>query len=152
MNAFLPLLIIIISFMLSASKNKNKKAVRKSVKTRTAASPAAGPKERPETSTLADEPIPMTELDVLPFETFDREGSIEMPPVEPQVHEGKPMPCPAEEREKPRPRPSQMAPEDKTVKRRELRLSFAGNSVMQSVVMAEILKRPEFKNGRRIIR
>ena len=160
MNAFLPLLIIIISFMFSASKNKNKK-------TRQAMRRAGNPqqKQRPAAARAqenADIPVAQAddaeEFPQLPFAQSEmdlwdgQDGSIEMPAIEAHTHEGKPMPCPAEEREKPRPRPSQLAPARKAAKARGLQLNFAANSVVQSVVTAEILKRPEFKNGRRVIR
>ena len=79
-------------------------------------------------------------------------GSIELPPVEAHEHEGKPMPCPAEEREKSRPRPSQLAPKETEQKPQGLQLSFSLNSLVQAAVMSEILRRPEFRNGRRVIR
>ena len=174
MSIFLPLLIVIICMTISSSKNKSKKTQNKDpLAMEKEASNPAGKSFRKEAkrgmgNTLEaseaskasneNEPVQITFDDVLSYDEFERDGSITMPPMEPHEHEGKPMPCPAEERRKPRPRPSQMADaeqrkaERKTKGTKGLQLDFGGNSMVQSVVMAEILKRPEYKNGRRVIR
>ena len=82
----------------------------------------------------------------------ERDGSIEMPPVEAHEHEGKPLPCPAEERETPRPRPAQLALLQDHGSAPGLQLTFSRNAVVQAVVMAEVLNRPRFEKGRRAIR
>lgn len=96
--------------------------------------------------------VSASEPQVLSFEEFERDGSIDMPAPEPHEHEGKPLPCPAEERQKPRPRPAQMAPKAAPAPNAGVQLAFSKNSLVQAVVMAEILKRPRFENGRRVIR
>lgn len=75
-------------------------------------------------------------------------GSIKMPKDEPHDHEGKPLPCPAEEREMPRAYAGKNAP----VANGKLQLSFTKDSLVQAAVMSEVLNRPRFVNGRRVIR
>ncbi|MBQ9195805.1 MAG: hypothetical protein IJ157_01080 [Clostridia bacterium] len=160
MDAIFPLLLIIISFAISASKKKQKRIAGKGVPSaaRTVRKKAHKPYAESKTPLTPAQPAPKETAesdifgDVLPFEDFERDGSIEMPAIEPHEHEGKPMPCPAEEREMPRQRPSQQAAMPVMVRKQGLQLNFAPDSVTQAVVMAEILKRPAFKNGRRVIR
>ena len=153
------LLIVLISFAISASSSKKKKAARTGVKAAHPTTKAAHPAVQ-RTPRNAGIPKVSSETadkqqafgDVLPYEEFEHDGSIEMPAMEAHEHEGKPMACPAEERAKPRPRPSKLAPQKPQPKRAGLQLSFNANSVVQAAVMAEVLKRPEFRNGRRVIR
>lgn len=85
-------------------------------------------------------------------QTPERDGSIIMPPIEPHEHEGKPLPCPAQEREKPRPRPCELAREEENARKSKPAPLFTPNAMVQAVVMSEILNRPRFENGRRVIR
>ena len=145
------LLIIIVSFALSASNRRRQAAAQRTparrVSARTAVNKApknAGiPKAAPEPAQAPPAPV---------LETMDRDGSIDMPPMEPHEHEGKPLPCPAEERELPRPRPAAQANVQMPVRPAGLQLNFSRNSVVQGVVMAEVLSRPKFDHGRRVIR
>lgn len=82
----------------------------------------------------------------------ERDGSIHMPPREEHEHEGKPMPCPADEREAPRPRPLELAAQPVTAHSEQLKVSFTQNAVLEGVIMSEVLKRPEFRNGHRVYR
>ena len=75
-----------------------------------------------------------------------------MPPREAHEHEGKPMPCPADEREALRPRPAELANQPETVRPNQLQVVFSKNAVLEGVIMSEVLKRPEFRNGRRVYR
>ena len=82
----------------------------------------------------------------------ERDGSIRMPPREEHEHEGKPMPCPADEREAPRPRPAELAAQPAAAQPKQLQVAFTQNAVLEGVIMSEVLKRPEFRNGRRVYR
>ena len=161
METIFVLLLMIVSFALSASKNSQKKKnAAKTAPRVPQASRQAAVKRAPKNAGIPaaqkqpakknETPAPARKPDEDVWETGG--GSIEMPPAEPHEHEGKPMPCPAEEREQPRPRPARQAPAPAAAKSAGLQLYFSQNSVVQAVVMAEILKRPEFKNGRRTIR
>lgn len=159
MESIVALLIIIISFSLSASKNKKKRdaAAQRSAAVRKArpAAPARAPVKQ-------GAPLPpkqeskKAESDQEGWEAFPqaerKDGSIDMPPIEPHEHEGKPMPCPAEERELPRPRPAQQAQPVSAASGAGWSLDFSRSGVVQGVVMAEVLSRPKFENGRRVIR
>lgn len=145
------LLIIIVSFALSASNRRRQAAAQRTPARRVPVQAAVNkapknagiPKADPESAQVPDEPA---------FETVDRDGSIDMPPMEPHEHEGKPLPCPAEERELSRPRPAAQANVQMPVRPAGLQLNFSRNSVVQGVVMAEVLSRPKFDHGRRVIR
>lgn len=97
--------------------------------------------------------------EVLQAEQIDhaeqREGSIPYTPEPDHVHEGKPdAPCPAQQRMQPR----AAANADAGTARQAdaapaLTLDFADSrSVVQGVIMSEVLRRPQFVNGRRVIR
>ena len=100
-------------------------------------------------------------MEQLKLEDFDSDeadewdGSIEMAPETPHTHEGKEAPCPAEERAKPRPHPAtqhQETPDLACDTVPGLTLNFSDSqSLVQGVIMGEVLRRPEFKNGRRVI-
>jgi len=99
-----------------------------------------------------DEAMPFTESGEGFAHREEKEGSIALPPREAHEHEGKPLPCPADEREAPRPRPAQQAlTASVPAAQPALQLSFSQSSVLNAVIMSEVLKRPEFKNGRRVI-
>lgn len=152
MEGLLPLLIIIVSFALSASNRKKKQAAAQRTPARRVPAQAAVNKA-PKNAGIpkaAPEPAQAPQAPVL--EAMDRDGSIDMPPMEPHEHEGKPLPCPAEERELPRPRPAAQANVQMPVPPAGLQLNFSRNSVVQGVVMAEVLSRPKFDHGRRVIR
>jgi len=91
-----------------------------------------------------------------PVRSRMKTGSITMPKPEPHVHEGKPMPCPAEEREFVRPEtiaPRRVAAAKTTAKSESgLDSLFTQQGVVNGVIMSEILNRPKFENGRRVIR
>lgn len=173
MEVIFPLLIILISFAVSASKNKKnaqtaknagQSAARQAAARQAAARQAAArraPRNAgiPNAGRTAAQRAPETKSAPAPTLAAEEDeawehggGSIELPPVEAHEHEGKPMPCPAEEREKPRPRPSQLAPKETEQKPQGLQLSFSQSSLVQAAVMSEILRRPQFRNGRRVIR
>ena len=82
----------------------------------------------------------------------ERDGSIDMPPREAHEHEGKPMPCPADERETPRPRSADLETQPVAAQPHRLEIAFSQNAVLEGVIMSEILKRPEFRDGRRVYR
>lgn len=81
------------------------------------------------------------------------DGSIEMPPIGPHTHEGKEMPCPAEERELQHQVPPKTASNTRSISAAspKLELSFSRNSVLQAVIMSEILDRPS-NSGRKFRR
>lgn len=145
------LLIIIVSFALSASNRRRQAAAQRTPARRVPAQAAVNkapknagiPKAAPAPEQAPQAPV---------LEAMDRDGSIDMPPMEPHEHEGKPLPCPAEERELPRPRPAAQANVQMPVRPAGLQLNFSRNSVVQGVVMAEVLSRPKFDHGRRVIR
>ena len=151
MEGILALLIILMGLAISASGAKKKKTDAgapgpAASKARSAAQRAPGHAGASRAAQVKD--AGQTQ----PYDGFDRDGSIDMPAREPHEHEGKPMPCPADEREAPRPRPSQLAPSPADTQPGAVQIAFSKNSMVQAVVMAEVLKRPEFKNGRRVIR
>ena len=88
-------------------------------------------------------------------EADEWDGSIEEAPQTPHTHEGKDASCPAEERAKPRPHPAmqhQEMPDLACDTVPGLTLNFSNSqSLVQGVIMSEVLRRPEFKNGRRVI-
>lgn len=159
MDAFFALLMIVIGIVSVVSKSKQQKNaskarqdLRKAQAARANGRPAAV-KPAQKTPAAAASPAQKAE----PMDSDDawaelRDGSIEMPAIEPHEHEGKIQECPAVERQQPRPRPAKMAPAEKQEPAPGLQLEFAKGSLVQAVVMAEILKRPEFRNGRRVIR
>ena len=159
-GGFVVILIIVVSLISKSSKQNKRKQAHDAVQARLKAKqpPRMPPQQTAQTPQPAAEPAPIepsvAELtpQVVAFEDFDKDGSIEMPVHEPHEHEGKPMPCPAEEREKPRVRPSQQAPQQQAAAQPALQLNFSQDSLVQATIMAEILKRPEFRNGRRVIR
>lgn len=150
MEALLPLLIFLIVFALNAS---NKKKSRQEAKQRYAAKMAKAQKPAAPKAVREKPPVAAVPQEQLTdFGQRDRDGSIDMPPMEPHEHEGKPMPCPAEERELPRPRPAAQAAVQPPARPAALQLNFSRNSVVQGVVMAEVLRRPQYEHGRRVIR
>jgi len=156
MDAALVILIIIIGVWSKFQKQKKKAAAaapRQSGRQRVNARksvPQAAPPQPMKAPLNAGIPLAVPESDDVPEE--ERDGSIDMPPMEPHEHEGKPMPCPAEERERPRPRPSQVAAQAAHATQAGLQLSFNQKNMVQAVVMAEVLQRPRFDRGRRVIR
>lgn len=152
MEGLLPLLIIIISFALSASNRRKRQAASQRAPAKTVSAKAAVNKAPKKAGIPKTMPEPLKAQKEEPDEDSERDGSIDMPPMEPHEHEGKPMPCPAEERELPRPRPAAQTAVTAPVRPAALQLNFNRNSVVQGVVMAEVLTRPKFQNGRRVIR
>ena len=168
MDLVVTILIIVLAIWSRSAKNKKKSEGAKQLLSQNAArrqtgakpAPAKPAAAKPESHSWTAEPTPARKAEPeieqpLSFESFEqaeRDGSIEMPAHEPHEHEGKPLPCPAEEREQPRPRPAQLAPKGQAAPRTALQLSFRQNNVLQAVVMSEILNRPRFENGRRVIR
>lgn len=74
-------------------------------------------------------------------------GSITAPEHVPHEHEGKPLPChPADSDRIPLSSEPVVAPAPKASP------LFTGDDLVRSVVMSEILTRPRFENGRRVIR
>ena len=158
MESLLPLLLIIISFAITANRKSKEAAAKRAAGSQTqkkqapakaAAAKAAKPGAARTAAPKEGSPASRQEA---PAGWEEKGGSIVMPPMEAHEHEGKPMPCPAEEREAPRPRPSQQTPGKSAPAVPGLQPSFSRNSVLQAVVMSEILKRPEFRDGRRVIR
>ncbi|MBQ7519382.1 MAG: hypothetical protein IJU12_03615 [Clostridia bacterium] len=152
MEGLLPLLIIIISFALSASNRRKRQAASQRAPAKAIPAKAAVNKAPKNAGIPKTMPEPLKAREEEPDEDSDRDGSIDMPPMEPHEHEGKPMPCPAEERELPRPRPAAQTAVTAPARPAALQLNFRRNSVVQGVVMAEVLTRPKFQNGRRVIR
>lgn len=156
MDVFMALLVIAASIAVSMSNSKKKKTAGKQVTAKLAQRSRPAVQKAPRNAGIpqaaASKPAQRDSWAKEEDRWEQGGGSIEMPPMEAHEHEGKPLPCPAEERERPRPRPSQMAPTEDRQPQGGLQLDFSKNQVVQAVVMAEILKRPEFKNGRRVIR
>ena len=74
-------------------------------------------------------------------------GSIQTPEHVPHEHEGKPLPChPGDSDRVP------LSPEPAAAPAAKASPLFTGNDLVRSVVMSEILTRPRFENGRRVIR
>lgn len=157
MEILLVVLLIVIS-VASKSRKNSQAAVR--ARQRTAAArpaPASGPQPAAASSPRQAQP----KVEQLKLEDFDADeadewdGSIEMAPETPHTHEGKEAPCPAEERAKPRPHPAtqhQETPDLACDTVPGLALNFSDSqSLVQGVIMGEVLRRPEFKNGRRVI-
>lgn len=123
----------------------------KAAQTRQPLRPAPPPAAQPRTdlSQRASMQPRIAQTVTSPAGTPDRAGSIAMPRREAHVHEGKPMPCPADERDRPRPRPSDMSPsQGHAVVIPGLALAFNKNTLLQGVIMSEILSRPRL--GRRM--
>ena len=99
MEGLLPLLIIIISFALSASNRRKRQAASQRAPAKAVPVKAAVNKAPKKAGIPKTMPEPLKAQKEEPDEDSDRDGSIDMPPMEPHEHEGKPMPCPAEERE-----------------------------------------------------
>ena len=158
MDAFFALLMIVIGIVSVVSKSKQQKNaskvrqdLRKAQAARANGRPAAA--KTAQKTPAAASPAKRAEPQVSDDAWAEiRDGSIEMPAIEPHEHEGKIQECPAVERQQPRPRPAKMAPAEKKEPAPGLQLEFAKGGLVQAVVMAEILKRPEFRNGRRVIR
>ncbi len=152
------LLIILCIAIAIIGKKKNGKS-KSGTQTHAAIHPAQKPMEklRPKVETISEDSAAQVKLD-----TFDHDekeeswrGSIEMTPEEPHLHEGKdPTSCPATEREQDctdirQHESSNPAPN----KVPGLVLNFSDRqSILHGVVMSEVLRRPEFINGHRIIR
>lgn len=74
-------------------------------------------------------------------------GSIQAPEHVPHEHEGKPLPChPGDSDRIP------LSPEPAAAPAAKASPLFTGDDLVRSVVMSEILTRPRFENGRRVIR
>jgi hypothetical protein len=154
------LLIILFVAIAIASNAKKKKSKSKSgVQPHASARPASRPIEK---SKIVPETASEDNAVQVKFDTFDHgekeeswRGSIEMMPEEPHVHEGKdPESCPAAEREKDRADAKHVEPTIPASNAAPgLTLNFSdGQSILQGVVMSEVLRRPEFVNGHRVIR
>ena len=152
MEGLLPLLIIIISFALSASNRRKRQAASQRAPAKAVPVKAAVNKAPKKAGIPKTMPEPLKAQKEEPDEDSDRDGSIDMPPMEPHEHEGKPLPCPAEERELPRLQPDAQTAASAPVRPAALQLNFSRNSVVQAVVMAEVLRRPQYEHGRRVIR
>ncbi len=159
-----PILVLLIFVIAVVSKNKKAKR----------AGAAAASKERMQRSNAASEkpaapvkaappvkpqPVRHASKEEQPAKakTDQRpsQGSIVIPPAEPHTHEGPDPSCPAEQYEVNRPavradRERRQTPAQ--VKVPGLSLSLDSHSLVQSVIMSEVLTRPAFRNGRRIIR
>lgn len=158
--------VILIIWAVAVNANKKKKVAQKNAAAGTGKQPAApvnratsaAPRAKTTQSTAKKpaETAPARK----PAESYgegfahkeERDGSIRMPPREAHEHEGKPMPCPADEREAPRPRPAELAAQQEAVQPKQLQVAFTQNAVLEGVIMSEVLKRPEFRNGRRVYR
>lgn len=157
MEILLVVLLIVIS-VASKSRKNSQAAVRAHQRT-AAARPA--PASRPQSAAALSPRQAQPKVEQLKLEDFDADeadewdGSIEMAPETPHTHEGKEAPCPAEERAKPRPHPAtqhQETPDLACDTVPGLTLNFSDSqSLVQGVIMGEVLRRPEFKNGRRVI-
>ena len=157
MEILLVVLLIVIS-VASKSRKNSQAAVRAHQRT-AAARPA--PASRPQPAAASSPRQAQPKVEQLKLEDFDADeadewdGSIEMAPETPHTHEGKEAPCPAEERAKPRPHPAtqhQETPDLACDTVPGLTLNFSDSqSLVQGVIMSEVLRRPEFKNGRRVI-
>ena len=157
MEILLVVLLIVIS-VASKSRKNSQAAVRAHQRT-AAARPA--PASRPQSAAASSPRQAQPKVEQLKLEDFDSDeadewdGSIEMAPETPHTHEGKEAPCPAEERAKPRPHPAtqhQETPDLACDTVPGLTLNFSDSqSLVQGVIMGEVLRRPEFKNGRRVI-
>ena len=148
MEILLVVLLIVIS-VASKSRKNSQAAVRAHQRT-AAARPA--PPSKPQPAAVAS-PKQMEDFDSDEADSWD--GSIEMAPEPPHTHEGKDVSCPEEERAKPRPHPAlqhQEMPDLACDTVPGLTLDFSNSqSLVQGVIMGEVLRRPEFKNGRRVI-
>ncbi len=158
--------VILIIWAVAVNANKKKKVAQKNAAAGTVKQPVApvnrGVASATKTKTTQSKPqkhvAPAPAIK--PAESYgegfahkeERDGSINMPPREAHEHEGKPMPCPADEREAPRPRPAELANQPETVRPNQLQVVFSKNAVLEGVIMSEVLKRPEFHNGRRVYR
>lgn len=157
MEILLVVLLIVIS-VASKSRKNSQAAVRAHQRT-AAARPE--PASRPQPAAASSPRQAQPKVEQLKLEDFDSDeadewdGSIEMAPETPHTHEGKEAPCPAEERAKPRPHPAtqhQETPDLACDTVPGLTLNFSDSqSLVQGVIMGEVLRRPEFKNGRRVI-
>lgn len=157
MEILLVVLLIVIS-VASKSRKNSQAAVRAHQRT-AAARPE--PASRPQPAAASSPRQAQPKVEQLKLEDFDADeadewdGSIEMAPETPHTHEGKEAPCPAEERAKPRPHPAtqhQETPDLACDTVPGLTLNFSDSqSLVQGVIMGEVLRRPEFKNGRRVI-
>ena len=157
MEILLVVLLIVIS-VASKSRKNSQAAVRAHQRT-AAARPE--PASRPQPAAASSPRQAQPKVEKLKLEDFDADeadewdGSIEMAPETPHTHEGKEAPCPAEERAKPRPHPAtqhQETPDLACDTVPGLTLNFSNSqSLVQGVIMGEVLRRPEFKNGRRVI-
>lgn len=157
MEILLVVLLIVIS-VASKSRKNSQAAVRAHQRT-AAARPA--PASRPQSAAASSPRQAQPKVEQLKLEDFDSDeadewdGSIEMAPETPHTHEGKEAPCPAEERAKPRPHPAlqhQETPDLACDTVPGLTLDCSNSqSLVQGVIMGEVLRRPEFKNGRRVI-
>lgn len=157
MEILLVVLLIVIS-VASKSRKNSQTAVRAHQRT-AAARPE--PASRPQPSAASSPRQAQPKVEQLKLEDFDSDeadewdGSIEMAPETPHTHEGKEAPCPAEERAKPRPHPATQHQETSDLACDTvpgLTLNFSDSqSLVQGVIMGEVLRRPEFKNGRRVI-
>lgn len=157
MEILLVVLLIVIS-VASKSRKNSQAAVRAHQRT-AAARPE--PASRPQPAAASSPRQAQPKVEQLKLEDFDSDeadewdGSIEMASETPHTHEGKEAPCPAEERAKPRPHPAtqhQETPDLACDTVPGLTLNFSNSqSLVQGVIMGEVLRRPEFKNGRRVI-
>ena len=157
MEILLVVLLIVIS-VASKSRKNSQAAVRAHQRT-AAARPE--PASRPQPAAASSPRQAQPKVEQLKLEDFDADeadewdGSIEMAPETPHTHEGKEAPCPAEERAKPRPHPAtqhQETPDLACDTVPGLTLNFSDSqSLVQGVIMGEVLRRQEFKNGRRVI-
>ena len=155
MEILLVVLLIVIS-VASKSRKNSQAAVRAHQRT---ARPA--PASKPQPAAVASPKQMQPKAEQLKMEDFDSDdadswdGSIEMAPETPHTHEGKDASCPEEERAKPRPHPAlhhQEMPDLACDTAPGLTLNFSNSqSLVQGVIMGEVLRRPEFKNGRRVI-
>lgn len=153
MEGLLPLLMIIIGLALSASNRRKRQAAAQRVPAKAAPAKAAAHKAPGNAGIPKAAPKPVAAPEKpKDAEIVSRDGSIVMPPMEAHEHEGKPLPCPAEERERPRPWHAAQAAAQTSARPAALRLNFSRSSVVQAVVMAEVLSRPKYENGRRVIR
>lgn len=160
MDLAVVILLIVLTIWSRAAKQQQKKKsegakqlmAQSAARRQPDAKPAAARPVPPAKADKHPEPVTEKPLTFGAFEHAERDGSIEMPAIEAHKHEGKPLPCPAEEREQPRPRPAQLAPQRQAASRPGMQLSFSQSSVVQAVVMSEILTRPRFESGRRMIR
>lgn len=153
------LIILFVAIAIISNGKKKSSKTKSGVQPHASARPASRPIEKSEIVTetaLEDNAVQVK------FDTFDHgekeeswRGSIEMMPEESHVHEGKdPESCPAAEREKGRADVKQAEPPIPALNAAPgLTLNFSdGQSILQGVVMSEVLRRPEFVNGHRVIR